>query len=437
MYADMDFMLPYFPFHVQDRSNGEESSKGVFMSTGNFVDSATMLASDFEESDLFNAPISADICNDTTTQNEVLVTEEDIALMQISLQDELLLYTCNGARDLPSSITEPNPSPSLIATQVSSPSRNLTSSSAEVVVSDAKLVSISQSPDVCFPPLTKRIQDSNDVPMSDAKLVSISQSPEVCFPPLSKRIQDFNDVPMIQDSNDVPMLGSKENMAVGDSSSPVSTYMESPHKIQRSFSSHALGQYSLMHGKPSLQFSEFQGLSMRRVYSTGDIKSGQGFTVPFESNRIISEDKEFRIGQYTVEERRERIHRYRKKRTERNFNKKIKYACRKSLADNQPRVRGRFASKTRDVERSSANAHLEEDQEEVVWIDAILYELCVMEQIPHCGLAELVRGQRMGFKAIFFMAFGIIQTLFGYAITFVSQIYQNTANLEKKKKKKF
>lgn len=343
MYADMDFMFPYFPFHVQDRSNGEESSKGVFMSTGNFVDSATMLASDFEESDLFKAPISADICNDATTQNEVLVTEEDIALMQISLQDELLLYTCNGARDLPSSITEPNPSPSLIATQVSSPSRNLTSSSAEVVV-------------------------------SDAKLVSISQSPEVCFPPLSKRIQDFNDVPMIQDSNDVPMLGSEENMAVGNSNSPVSTYMESPHKIQRSFSSHALGQYSLMHGKPSLQFSEFQGLSMRpsftpmrRVYSTGDIKSVQGFTVPFESNCIISEDKEFRIGQYTVEERRERIHRYRKKRTERNFNKKIKYACRKSLADNQPRVRGRFASKTRDVERSSANAHLEEDQEEVVY----------------------------------------------------------------------
>lgn len=334
MYADMDFMFPYFPIHLQDRSNGEESSKGVFMSTENFVDNTTMMESDFEESDLFKAPISADICNDVTTQTEDLVTEEQIALMQINLQDDLLLYACNGAQDLPSSITEPNPSPSLIATQVSSPAGNLICSSAEEVVSDTKLVSISQSPEVCFSPLSK----------------------------------------IIQDSNDVPMLGSEENMAVVDSSYPISSYMESPHKMQRSLSSHALGQYALMHGKPSLQFSEFQGWSlrpsftpMRRVYSTGDIKSDQGLTIPYESNCPIFEDKEFRIGQYTVEERKERIHRYRKKRSERNFNKKIKYACRKSLADNQPRVRGRFASKTRDGRRPSANAHLEEDQEEVVY----------------------------------------------------------------------
>lgn len=386
MYADMGFMFPYYPIHVQDRSNGEESSKEILMSTENFVDGVAIMASDFEESDLFKAPISADICNDATTQNEVLVTEEDIALMQISLQDELLMYTCNGARDLPTSITEPNPSPSLVGAQVSSPARNLTSSSPELVVSDTKLVSISQSREVCFPPPPKKIQDSNDdLPMlgseesmavgdssssistymeSSHKMQRSLSGHEVCFLP-PKRAQG---------SNDVPMLGSEENMAVGDSSSPISTYMESPHKMQRSLSSHALGQYSLMHGKPSLQFSEFGGLimrpsftPMRRVYSTGDIKSGQGFTIPFESNCIISEDKEFRIGHYTVEERKERIHRYRKKRNERNFNKKIKYACRKSLADNQPRVRGRFASKTRDVRRSSANALLEEDQEEVVY----------------------------------------------------------------------
>ena len=37
----------------------------------------------------------------------------------------------------------------------------------------------------------------------------------------------------------------------------------------------------------------------------------------------------------------------------------------------------------------------------MVWIDAILYKLCVMELIPHCGLTELVRAQRMGFKTNF------------------------------------
>ena len=35
--------------------------------------------------------------------------------------------------------------------------------------------------------------------------------------------------------------------------------------------------------------------------------------------------------------------RYRQKRHERNFTKRIKYMCRKTLADTRPRVRGRFA----------------------------------------------------------------------------------------------
>lgn len=35
--------------------------------------------------------------------------------------------------------------------------------------------------------------------------------------------------------------------------------------------------------------------------------------------------------------------RYRQKRHERNFSKRIKYQCRKTLADSRPRVRGRFA----------------------------------------------------------------------------------------------
>ena len=51
-----------------------------------------------------------------------------------------------------------------------------------------------------------------------------------------------------------------------------------------------------------------------------------------------------RIGKLTIEERRQRILRYRQKRHERNFKKRIKYACRKTLADSRPRIRGRFAT---------------------------------------------------------------------------------------------
>ncbi|PKI72445.1 hypothetical protein CRG98_007191 [Punica granatum] len=42
-------------------------------------------------------------------------------------------------------------------------------------------------------------------------------------------------------------------------------------------------------------------------------------------------------------ERKEKLLRYRNKKSRRNFGRKIKYACRKALADSQPRIRGRFA----------------------------------------------------------------------------------------------
>ncbi|CAN1750178.1 Zinc finger protein CONSTANS-LIKE 3 [Linum perenne] len=54
-------------------------------------------------------------------------------------------------------------------------------------------------------------------------------------------------------------------------------------------------------------------------------------------------NNEVKVGQYTAEERKDRILRYLKKRNQRNFNKTIKYACRKTLADRRVRVRGRFA----------------------------------------------------------------------------------------------
>ncbi|KAI0519250.1 hypothetical protein KFK09_006692 [Dendrobium nobile] len=50
-----------------------------------------------------------------------------------------------------------------------------------------------------------------------------------------------------------------------------------------------------------------------------------------------------KVERYSSKDRRERIERYRSKRNQRNFHKKITYACRKTLADSRPRVRGRFA----------------------------------------------------------------------------------------------
>ncbi|MCO5614143.1 hypothetical protein L7F22_068424 [Adiantum nelumboides] len=167
------------------------------------------------------------------------------------------------------------------------------------------------------------------------------------------------------------------------SSNPIQGQVTHVPSMQRSQSSHALGQFRMSHclgahaddvrtqtvckqevpmssaSGVSLyapyQTSSVQGLSgrppsssspIRRVYSTGDLQGFNGmqtyYGIKAESS-IPEEAAGVRIGHYTAEERRMKVHRYRQKRNERNFNKKIKYACRKTLADNRPRVRGRFA----------------------------------------------------------------------------------------------
>ncbi|KAL3828292.1 hypothetical protein ACJIZ3_017094 [Penstemon smallii] len=92
--------------------------------------------------------------------------------------------------------------------------------------------------------------------------------------------------------------------------------------------------------------------NMQRVFNcSNDLVHGGGggaisssSTPPPLASEISSlDDPTFKVGKLSPEERKRKILRYMKKRNERNFSKKIKYACRKTLADSRPRVRGRFA----------------------------------------------------------------------------------------------
>ncbi|XP_050224610.1 zinc finger protein CONSTANS-LIKE 15 [Mercurialis annua] len=72
-------------------------------------------------------------------------------------------------------------------------------------------------------------------------------------------------------------------------------------------------------------------------------ETGDNWGIQCNQMPAIQEHANIKVGRYTVEERKDRILRYLKKRNQRNFNKTIKYACRKTLADRRVRVRGRFA----------------------------------------------------------------------------------------------
>ncbi|GAB2273879.1 hypothetical protein Dimus_008652 [Dionaea muscipula] len=122
-------------------------------------------------------------------------------------------------------------------------------------------------------------------------------------------------------------------------------------------------------------FHGFPSGQMRRACSTGDlpvnsIERGEMHCFSGLVNEsTLTEESSVRVGKYSAEERKEKIDRYRAKRTQRNFTKTIKYACRKTLADNRPRIRGRFArnDETEDTSRLATCANLY-DHENGVWM---------------------------------------------------------------------
>ncbi|KAL7595672.1 hypothetical protein Lser_V15G27621 [Lactuca serriola] len=115
---------------------------------------------------------------------------------------------------------------------------------------------------------------------------------------------------------------------------------------------------------------------MRRVCSTGDLQSPKInqtsqrlSSSPLATESSFMEDANFKVGRYNAEERKEKILRYRAKRTQRNFNKTIKYACRKTLADNRPRIRGRFARNDEPGEIQRTTIFHRYGDEEEFWMD--------------------------------------------------------------------
>ncbi|KAK8950181.1 hypothetical protein KSP40_PGU014522 [Platanthera guangdongensis] len=139
-------------------------------------------------------------------------------------------------------------------------------------------------------------------------------------------------------------------------SSHLSSSLPCSYFLPRSSSSHSLTPSAGLLDPGD--FPVFPLDPVRRVFSADDLQCMNGSPAAGEA---CHPDPTGRIGRYSAEERRERIERYRNKRNQRNFQKKIIYACRKTLADSRPRVRGRFARNGEAEHETEAEAESTEN----------------------------------------------------------------------------
>ncbi|KAI7744449.1 hypothetical protein M8C21_016580 [Ambrosia artemisiifolia] len=122
------------------------------------------------------------------------------------------------------------------------------------------------------------------------------------------------------------------------------------------------GIFCTDHLPHSFNSNDFQAFSNESQH----LMNGCGSSMtPLPSEITSLESESMRVtNKLTSEERKEKINKYMKKRNERNFNKKIKYACRKTLADSRPRVRGRFAKHDEFGENNRSNHEEDTDEDE-------------------------------------------------------------------------
>jgi len=102
--------------------------------------------------------------------------------------------------------------------------------------------------------------------------------------------------------------------------------------------------------RPRAYSESFVNNSSWEAASSINNETSDDITIPSMLDQYASlYNKNGRIGIYTKRERIDIIERFREKRRKRVWKKKIRYHCRKNLADKRVRVKGRFVKKTDDA----------------------------------------------------------------------------------------
>ncbi|MBA0629027.1 hypothetical protein Godav_023647, partial [Gossypium davidsonii] len=223
----------------------------------------------------------------------------------------------------------------------------------------------------------------NDISAS----IDFSESPSFSVPPFLTHQDHFN-LSLVQSQMQLPDVSAEGlSQYTTDTVGPL-LGPPLPSVFDEDCFSGVFAERILLNSELQPQDLEFQGDNagifcpdtVQRVFKPGDLQGlssdnhqlvGVATTssTPLASEMSSLEDSTFnKVGKLSVEQRKEKIHRYMKKRNERNFSKKIKYACRKTLADSRPRVRGRFAKNDEfgDTHRQACSNPEEEYDDEVV-----------------------------------------------------------------------
>ncbi|XP_058748368.1 zinc finger protein CONSTANS-LIKE 2 [Vicia villosa] len=212
------------------------------------------------------------------------------------------------------------------------------------------------------------------------------------IPLFSNSFTDFTEFDSFQDTLS-PLNNS--DLSSGYSSYGGSPSPSTPTLMQRSISSHSFHHNNGTLRHPlSAFFAELldsEDAPVRKVCSTGDLQRikrmqhNHHYHVdsPLSSESSMIIEGMNRVCPYSPEEKKLRIERYKRKRNQRNFNKKIKYVCRKTLADRRPRIRGRFA-RNDEIDknmRSHIGGGEEEDEEDGNWIN--IFDSIVAANLVH------------------------------------------------------
>mmetsp|Transcript_11047 Transcript_11047/g.14436 ORF Transcript_11047/g.14436 Transcript_11047/m.14436 type:complete len:484 (+) Transcript_11047:461-1912(+) len=143
------------------------------------------------------------------------------------------------------------------------------------------------------------------------------------------------------------------------------------HSVPSTSNRHSKSSNSSNTNNPILTSSELQSSSRHRENhtststnpSSSSLQITNSVATQNSSNSLLFDATQFelinkggRIGIYLPEARRERIAKFHRKRKNRIWRKRIKYDCRKKLADSRPRVKGRFVKRSEmdDLVKSSA-----------------------------------------------------------------------------------